>query len=707
MPRQQRSPWSRGRRASVAITANRSLSGAECGGRRGGLPRGRPRRPMAPATLRTLCRDVVDIVRQAVANQVGGLLWPSRRGRRSPPGPLAEGDGEPSTAGWLCLLQQTATPGPPCKGWPGVFAVHSGGGCGIRTREGVNPTRFPSVRHRPLGESSAFEHSRVDGVPPRPHYTRPRTPRGVHPVNSPRAGRQQGSTGSGGCAGSAHVRTGPRRGSSRTVGPPRHTARHEPTQPGEAGRQAEGPAPRRGRARAAPSSGPTPIRSPRQDAARGRAAAAARCPCGRRRPARRRAAGRLRRAGRELDLAADAVLGVAVRAAWESGWQPADLASWPGVSWTRPAAGVLLEAIVIESRRYARGDRASALAAGRRLGRGRARVRGRRRAGQLRAWAGRHGSVPAAALVVLLRVLAALRRAAGRSNGCCRCPGAPAARRRRPEGEVDHKVLAKVRALLAKAESTEFPEEAEALSAKAQELMSRYSLHRAVLDHDRGRAPTASGRRLWMDAPYPGAKVLLVQAVAAANRCRTVWRERPGLRHGGRAGHRAGHRRAAQHLAAAAGQPGHAGRRAAGHPRRHLAHPLVPAVLPGRLRVRIGERLAAADTSATTRRGAADEKLLPVLAARSRAADEMIDRLFPGMVSRRCRCPTPRGGRPGGPPPSSPGSTCTAPSPGSATGPPFRRCRWVASLAWRWLCTASTARRSSPRSSGRSTSPSR
>src|SRR5213592_3944191 len=29
-----------------------------------------------------------------------------------------------------------------------------------------------------------------------------RTPRGVYPVNSPRAGRQQGSMGSGGCAGS-------------------------------------------------------------------------------------------------------------------------------------------------------------------------------------------------------------------------------------------------------------------------------------------------------------------------------------------------------------------------------------------------------------------------------------------------------------------------------------------------------------------------
>lgn len=33
-------------------------------------------------------------------------------------------------------------------------AAGFGGGCEIRTREGVNPTRFPSERHRPLGESS-------------------------------------------------------------------------------------------------------------------------------------------------------------------------------------------------------------------------------------------------------------------------------------------------------------------------------------------------------------------------------------------------------------------------------------------------------------------------------------------------------------------------------------------------------------------------
>src|SRR5215469_10513027 len=37
----------------------------------------------------------------------------------------------------------------------GVLPGQRGGGCEIRTREGLHPTRFPSVRPRPLGESSA------------------------------------------------------------------------------------------------------------------------------------------------------------------------------------------------------------------------------------------------------------------------------------------------------------------------------------------------------------------------------------------------------------------------------------------------------------------------------------------------------------------------------------------------------------------------
>ena len=35
-----------------------------------------------------------------------------------------------------------------------LWRGHIGGGWGIRTPEGFHPTRFPSVRHRPLGESS-------------------------------------------------------------------------------------------------------------------------------------------------------------------------------------------------------------------------------------------------------------------------------------------------------------------------------------------------------------------------------------------------------------------------------------------------------------------------------------------------------------------------------------------------------------------------
>lgn len=86
------------------------------------------------------------------------------------------------------------------------------------------------------------------------------------------------------------------------------------------------------------------------------------------------------------------------------------------------------------------------------------------------------------------------------------------------------KVLARIRALLAKAEGTDFPEEAEALSAKAQELMAKFSLDRALVDADPELdLPDDSGaRRIWVETPYVSAKAQLVGAVASANRCRTV-----------------------------------------------------------------------------------------------------------------------------------------------------------------------------------------
>ena len=85
-------------------------------------------------------------------------------------------------------------------------------------------------------------------------------------------------------------------------------------------------------------------------------------------------------------------------------------------------------------------------------------------------------------------------------------------------------VLEKVRALLAKAESTSFDAEAEAFTAKAQELMTRHRIDRAVLEASSGAgSDTASGRRLLVDDPYADAKAMLLQAICEANDGRAVW----------------------------------------------------------------------------------------------------------------------------------------------------------------------------------------
>ncbi|MCP9488702.1 MAG: DUF2786 domain-containing protein [Solirubrobacteraceae bacterium MAG38_C4-C5] len=85
-------------------------------------------------------------------------------------------------------------------------------------------------------------------------------------------------------------------------------------------------------------------------------------------------------------------------------------------------------------------------------------------------------------------------------------------------------VLGKVRALLAKAESTTFDAEAEALTAKAQELMARHRIDRALLEADApGPRSTPVGRRIAVDDPYADAKAVLLAGIAAANGCRAVW----------------------------------------------------------------------------------------------------------------------------------------------------------------------------------------
>lgn len=96
-------------------------------------------------------------------------------------------------------------------------------------------------------------------------------------------------------------------------------------------------------------------------------------------------------------------------------------------------------------------------------------------------------------------------------------------------GTPDNPVLRKVRALLAKAESTEHPAEAETFSAKAQELISRHALERLVAEPGAAHGPAIVARRLWISAPYVAAKGRLVGGIARANRCRSVLSERIGF----------------------------------------------------------------------------------------------------------------------------------------------------------------------------------
>lgn len=100
------------------------------------------------------------------------------------------------------------------------------------------------------------------------------------------------------------------------------------------------------------------------------------------------------------------------------------------------------------------------------------------------------------------------------------------ARPPRPTGSPERdRVLARIRALLAKAEVTNYPAEAEAFTAKAQELMSRHAIDEALLHaHDEESIAVLTQRvHLW--SPYASTKVLLLSAVAQANRSRAIYLE--------------------------------------------------------------------------------------------------------------------------------------------------------------------------------------
>lgn len=91
-------------------------------------------------------------------------------------------------------------------------------------------------------------------------------------------------------------------------------------------------------------------------------------------------------------------------------------------------------------------------------------------------------------------------------------------------GTHQDRQLATIRGLLAKAEATEFEQEAEAFFNKASELIARWAIDEAMLwdGADVGQRENPDELQLRVDSPYLAQKAILVSGVARANGCRAV-----------------------------------------------------------------------------------------------------------------------------------------------------------------------------------------
>ncbi|MEU9243143.1 DUF2786 domain-containing protein [Streptomyces sp. NPDC048385] len=200
------------------------------------------------------------------------------------------------------------------------------------------------------------------------------------------------------------------------------------------------------------------------------------------------------------------------------------------------------------------------------------------------------------------------------------------------------RMLTRIRALLAKAEATGYPEEAEALSAKAQELMARHSIDEALLAAG-ALAPDAPGAcRIGVEPPYEQAKAVLLDAVATANHCRAVWNE--PLAFSTVVGFEAD-LEAVELLhtsllvqATHAMTKAEAAQRAGGRKRTKTFRQSFLAAYAHR----VGDRLRAAARSAVAETETeASQPLLPVLATRDMAVTDRLNRMFPATTTTRLR----------------------------------------------------------------------
>lgn len=317
----------------------------------------------------------------------------------------------------------------------------------------------------------------------------------------------------------------------------------------------------------------------------------------------------------------------------EHGWQPVDLVHVVGRQWTQRVGRLAVALVLHEAANAA--HRAPAEWAAQLVTLGPDRTRG---GAVVAEWRAREGLAADDAWRDGLRLLGHLARLpeiealSPRPSEWGRAPRPPVT-----TAAPEPKTLARIRGLLAKAESTDFPDEADALTAKAQDLMTRHAIDEAVLQAHGSPGNGGAGhgvlaRRVHVDNPYASAKVQLLDGVGGANDVRVVWTESIGM-------------------ATVVGHPGdldlvellftsllvQATRALADAAR------VGPGVAKSFRRgfllayaVRVRERL---DEARTHARGAAEltygTALVPVLAERSEAVDHAFATMFPALRTRR------------------------------------------------------------------------
>lgn len=332
---------------------------------------------------------------------------------------------------------------------------------------------------------------------------------------------------------------------------------------------------------------------------------------------------------RTVDTAAGMALAAMIGKVWRSGWLPVDV--WEIIRRRADAATIslLLDIVAADMARYASATVHERWAAQvRRLG---ADVWWEHDRPHLGQWAQRHGCTGDLAVFTVITLLAELIVLPALPE-IVPPPGAATRRDAPSAAGVDQKILARVRGLLAKAESTQFPEEAEALSAKAQELMNRHAFERALLDADTHRQQTATSTRLWLDSPYVEGKSHLVAAIAKANRCKSVFYSKLGFVA------LVGDEMDLEIVELLATSLLVQATRAMVSEGRHTTYAGTSRTRSFRrsflisYAVRIGERLA--DAGARAHEPVEDRRLLPVLADRSRVVEETFEAMFSHTVQK-------------------------------------------------------------------------